>query len=82
MLFNSKIINYDELIKQLQSLKEEAFIQMRSPFHDEVFIKDFYALSIAISIINDVRNIDTNNGRSNGKAFFTTLKLLKGSEKK
>lgn len=73
LLFNNKIPNYDELIKQLKSLKEEAFIQMRSPLHDDIFNKDFYALSIAINIIEEIKN----NDRDNGKTYFKTERVIK-----
>ena len=49
--FDNVIKNKDELIHQLESLKEEAIYMLRNPYHDEVFLKDLHALRIAISII-------------------------------
>lgn len=52
--FDNIIKNKDELIHQLESLKEEAIYMLRNPFHDEVFQKDLHALRIAISIIEGI----------------------------
>ena len=44
------INNYEELVKQLESLKEEAKIMMTQG--EEIFKRDFHALKIAIQICN------------------------------
>ncbi len=75
IFFNQRIKNFDDLINQLKSLKDESFYNMRSPFHEEIFFKDFYALWLSINIIEEVKNNLKNNGKS-------TIKIeLKGSEK-
>lgn len=43
----------EDLIKQLESLKEEAIYMLKNPYHDEVFQKDLHALRIIINIIQD-----------------------------
>ena len=53
--FDNHITNIDELIHQLESLKDEAIYMMRNPNHDEIFIKDFHALSIVIRFLEEVR---------------------------
>lgn len=45
------ITSKEELLKQLKSLKDDAFISAHNPFHDPVFYKDYNALSIAIKIL-------------------------------
>ena len=52
--FDNHISNMQELIKQLESLKEEAIYMMKAPYHDEVFIKDFHALKITINFLKEV----------------------------
>ena len=54
--FDNHIKNFDELIKQLESLKDEAIYMMKAPYHDEVFIKDFHALKIAINFLREEAN--------------------------
>ena len=44
------INNYDELVNQLESLKEESKIMMTQG--EEIFKRDFHALKIAIQICN------------------------------
>lgn len=55
--FDNHISNIDELIIQLQSLKEEAFINMRGVPNDykEIFTKDFHALAITVSYLKEVK---------------------------
>ena len=58
--FDNHISNIDELLIQLKSLKEEAFINMRSFPNDyrdyrEIFIKDFYALKITINYLEEMK---------------------------
>lgn len=48
---NYVITSKEELLKQLKSLKDDAFISAHNPFHDPVFYKDYNALSIAIKIL-------------------------------
>lgn len=43
-----------ELLKQLESLKEEAIYMLKNPFHDEVFQKDLHALRIVIDLIESL----------------------------
>lgn len=52
--FDNHITNIDELIQQLESLKDEAIYMMRTPNVDEVFSKDFHALSIVIRFLEEV----------------------------
>lgn len=52
--FDNIIKNKDDLINQLESLKDEAIYMLKNPYHDEVFQKDLHALKIAISIIEGV----------------------------
>lgn len=52
--FDNHITNIEELIKQLESLKEEALYMMRDPSHDEIFTKDFHALKIVISYLKEI----------------------------
>lgn len=53
--FDNHISNIDELIQQLESLKDEAIYMMRNPNHDEIFVKDFHALSIVIRFLEEVK---------------------------
>lgn len=57
------IIEYDniikdnvELLKQLESLKEEAIYMLKNPYHDEVFQKDLHALKITIDALKRILN--------------------------
>lgn len=43
-----------ELIKQLESLEEEAIYMLKNPYHDEVFQKDLHALRIVIRHIKSL----------------------------
>lgn len=52
--FDNIIKNKDDLINQLESLKEEAIYMLKDPYHDEVFQKDLHALRITISILQDI----------------------------
>lgn len=52
--YDNIIKNKDELIKQLESLKDEAIYMLKNPFHDEVFQKDLHALRIVINYIKEV----------------------------
>lgn len=52
--YDNIIKNKDELIKQLESLKDEAIYMLRNPFHDEVFQKDLHALKIVLKAIKEV----------------------------
>lgn len=47
------IQNKEDLLNQLESLKDEAQLEIRSPMKIGVFYKDFNALSIAIDIIKN-----------------------------
>lgn len=49
--FDNHIKNIDELITQLKSLKDEAFLMMRNPNHDEIFVKDYHAIKIILSFL-------------------------------
>ena len=49
--FDNHIKNIDELMTQLESLKDEAFLMMRTPNHDEIFVKDYHALKITINFL-------------------------------
>lgn len=50
--FDNYIRNVDDLLKQLDSLKDEALYMMPS---DEVFQKDFHALRITINFIKELK---------------------------
>lgn len=52
--YDNIIKNKDDLINQLESLKEEAIYMLKNPYHDEVFQKDLHALRIVIKLIKDV----------------------------
>ena len=59
------INNYDELVNQLESLKEESKIMMTQG--EEIFKRDFHALKIAIKIcdkyMEEHRNVKGKIGR-------------------
>ena len=48
------IQNKKDLLNQLESLKDEAQLEIRSPMKIGVFYKDFNALNIAIDIIKNM----------------------------
>ena len=52
--YDNIIKNKDELLNQLESLKDEAIYMLKNPFHDEVFQRDLHALRIVIKLIKDV----------------------------
>lgn len=52
--YDNIIKNKDELLKQLNSLKEEAIYMLKNPNHDEVFQKDLHALRIVINFIKEL----------------------------
>ena len=52
--YDNIIKNKDDLIKQLESLKDEAIYMLKNPYHDEVFQKDLHALRIVINYIKEV----------------------------
>lgn len=54
--YDNVIKDKNELIKQLESLKEEAIYMMRNPFHDEVFKKDLHALKIVLHMLEGIKN--------------------------
>ena len=49
--YDNIIQNKDDLISQLESLKEEVIYMLKNPNHDEVFQKDLHALRIVISML-------------------------------
>ena len=53
--YDNIIKNKDELIEQLESLKEEAIYMLKNPYHDEVFQKDLHALRIVINYIKEMK---------------------------
>lgn len=53
--YDNIIKNKDDLIKQLESLKDEAIYMLKNPYHDEVFQKDLHALRIVINFINEMK---------------------------
>ena len=53
--YDSIIKNKDDLIKQLESLKDEAIYMLKNPYHDEVFQRDLHALRIVINFINELK---------------------------
>lgn len=53
-MFDNHINDIDQLIYQLSDLKKDAFYNMSS-IHDEVFVKDFHALSIIISFLKELK---------------------------
>lgn len=48
---NYVITSKKELLKQLKSLKEDAFMNAHNAFREPVFYKDYNALKIAIKIL-------------------------------
>ena len=48
-----RFIIKDELLKQLESLKEESILMLRSMMDCDVFQKDLHALRIVIKYIKD-----------------------------
>ena len=52
--YDNIIKNKDDLIKQLESLKEEAIYMLKNPFHDEVFQRDLHALRIVLNLIRNM----------------------------
>ena len=53
--YDNIIKDKDDLIKQLESLKEEAIYMLKNPNHDEVFQRDLHALRIVIKLINTLK---------------------------
>ena len=53
--YDNIIKNKDDLINQLESLKEEALYMLKNPYHDEVFQKDLHALRIVIRLIKSLK---------------------------
>ena len=53
--YDNIIKNKDDLINQLESLKEEAIYMLKNPNHDEVFQRDLHALRIVINFINELK---------------------------
>lgn len=55
--FDNHIHNIDELIEQLESLKIDAFKNMRSSFKDyrDVFVKDYHSLRIVINLLKEMK---------------------------
>lgn len=53
--YDNIIKNKDDLIKQLESLKDEAIYMLKNPYHDEVFEKDLHALRIVINFIKEMK---------------------------
>ena len=53
--YDNIIKNKDDLIKQLESLKDEAIYMLKNPYHDEVFQKDLHALRIVINFIKEMK---------------------------
>ena len=53
--YDNIIKNKDDLIKQLESLKDEAIYMLKNPYHDEVFQRDLHALRIVINFIKDLK---------------------------
>lgn len=53
--YDNIIKNKDDLIKQLESLKDEAIYMLKNPYHDEVFQRDLHALRIVINFINELK---------------------------
>ena len=52
--YDNIIKDKEELIKQLESLEEEAIYMLKNPYHDEVFQKDLHALRIVIRHIKSL----------------------------
>lgn len=53
--YDNIIKNKDDLISQLESLKEEAIYMLKNPYHDEVFQRDLHALRIVINFIKELK---------------------------
>ena len=53
--YDNIIKNKDDLIKQLESLKEEAIYMLKNPYHDEIFQRDLHALRIVINFIKELK---------------------------
>ena len=53
--YDNIIKNKDDLIKQLESLKDEAIYMFKNPYHDEVFQRDLHALRIVINFIKELK---------------------------
>ena len=56
--YDNIIKNKDELIKQLESLKDEAIYMLKSPVNsdeDNIFQKDLHAIRIVINYIKEVK---------------------------
>lgn len=49
------IHNKEELIKQLESLREDAKFNMHNELHEIIFYRDFNALTVAINIIKEIK---------------------------
>ena len=58
--YDNIIKNKDELLTQLESLKEEAIYMLKNPYHDEIFQKDLHALRIVINMIKEVLSNERN----------------------
>ena len=54
--YDNIITNKDDLINQLESLKEEAIYMLKNPYHDEIFQKDLHALKIVIDLLKCILN--------------------------
>ena len=60
--YDNIIENIDDLINQMDSLKEEAIYMMRSAVNvDKVFQKDFHALKIVIDLLNQIKEVIPND---------------------
>lgn len=53
--YDNIIKNKDELISQLESLKEEAIYMLKNPNHDEIFQRDLHALRIVINMLGGIK---------------------------
>ena len=53
--YDNIIKNKDELVSQLESLKEEAIYMLKNPNHDEVFQRDLHALRIVINMLGGIK---------------------------
>ena len=67
--YDNIIKNKDDLIKQLESLKDEAIYMLKNPYHDEVFQKDL--LKERFSIIETCMRPALRIYISNGKTLET-----------
>lgn len=52
--FNNHIKNIDDLINQLESLKQEAKMMF---IYDQIFRDDFHALKIAVRYFKDLKEV-------------------------